>query len=354
MLGIIMAIITTIILIKIYLKNVDKKIDTSFIIETIKKYFFIIISYVILTTLIFSIFYNNPYFKNIIENSSSKIYDIIILIMLSMSTSLFILGFGSMPIKYLKDKIYVKKIEKTYEVKDIEYYRDIIKNVSPAILSFCYKNRISFSDELIALLLHLQMRKIINIKDNKIIFIGDVNLLTESEKFAIRHIKKFNFKIKKEYKRLLTKEMIKENYIIIDKSKNIICNFLSFIMIWLIIYSLITICVYFNISKLGYTTIITYVLTFCILPTFCIFENKFNLIIKTKKSMELNAKLNGLKKFIKEFSILENSNINDISLYDEYIIYTLLFNLKGKLNNECKQLYRSIKRIKFDSIENYQ
>ena len=194
MLGIIMAIITTIILIKIHLKNIDKKIDNIFIIETIKKYFFIIISYVILTTLIFSIFYNNPYFKNIIENSSSKIYDIIILIMLSMSTSLFILGFGSIPIKYLKDKIYVKKIEKTYEVKDIEYYRNIIKNVSPAILSFCYKNRISFSDELVALLLHVQMRKIINIKDNKIIFIGDVNLLTESEKFAIRHIKKFNFK----------------------------------------------------------------------------------------------------------------------------------------------------------------
>ena len=64
--------------------------------------------------------------------------------------------------------------------------------------------------------------------------------------------------------------------------------------------------------------------------------------IKTNKALLLNAKLNGLYNYLKDFTIINERKVLEIKLYNDYIIYAIIFNVKGKLNDECLTIYNNI------------
>ena len=75
--------------------------------------------------------------------------------------------------------------------------------------------------------------------------------------------------------------------------------------------------------------------------------------IRTKKALKLSGKLKGLKNYIHDYSIIANNGIENINLYDEYVIYAIILNIRGKLNTQCKQIYRNIKnRVIHKRIKN--
>lgn len=68
-----------------------------------------------------------------------------------------------------------------------------------------------------------------------------------------------------------------------------------------------------------------------------------------KFGKELCAKLEGLKKLISE-SIISERKIEKIKIWDYYLIYAIIFNLKDNLNKDVNSLYNSIKWSTCDEI----
>ncbi len=48
------------------------------------------------------------------------------------------------------------------------------------------------------------------------------------------------------------------------------------------------------------------------------------------------------KKYIHDFSNIKNSELKDIKLWDDYIIYAIIFNNSNKLIKENYKLYRNL------------
>ena len=63
-----------------------------------------------------------------------------------------------------------------------------------------------------------------------------------------------------------------------------------------------------------------------------------NPYFRTKKAEEINKKLEGLKNFVKDFSILDKREDKEIILWDEYLIYSVLFGHNKKIIDEYKDL----------------
>ena len=72
------------------------------------------------------------------------------------------------------------------------------------------------------------------------------------------------------------------------------------------------------------------------------FKNKFyfyNYRPKIFICQQKSDKLNGLKNFLTEFSVINERQIEEITMWDYYVIYAIIFDLKGKLDREVKALY---------------
>lgn len=64
--------------------------------------------------------------------------------------------------------------------------------------------------------------------------------------------------------------------------------------------------------------------------------------MKLKKGTELYNKLLGLKRFLTDYYMLSNQEIEKIKLWDDYIIYCIMFDLKGNLDNSVREHYNQL------------
>ena len=56
--------------------------------------------------------------------------------------------------------------------------------------------------------------------------------------------------------------------------------------------------------------------------------------VRTKKGEEINLRLEGLKNFLKDFSTLDQKTQEQLVLWDEYLIYSVLFEQNEKIVSE--------------------
>jgi len=76
------------------------------------------------------------YIQEIINNSTNIIIDQIVLILLAMSFSLIYSSLFVAVIQKLHERSVIKKKEKKTEYPKYEYYREVLKDVSPAMLAY--------------------------------------------------------------------------------------------------------------------------------------------------------------------------------------------------------------------------
>ena len=132
-------------------------------------------------------------------------------------------------------------------------------------------------------------------------------------------------------------------YKISDKKLNSI-HIIECIILWQIFFMLFGFIALLKVNSLSYVLFaISYFLTFFSLPIYIYFQSKINGCVRTNESLEIAAQLKGLKKFIKDFSNIRNDGTENTNLFDEYVLYAIILNLPGKLNNEAKKLYNLIK-----------
>ena len=339
MLAIIMGIIVTIFIIAIY-KNSDSSYKISwsiiilFAVTTISLYFFIS---------------NIRFIRDVISVGLFPIYDKFVILLVSMSIAILVDGIFAGIIQKIYENNEINKFEKKYKTENYEYYRDILQTKSPAILSYCYNKKIKVEDEVVAILLNLHKNGVIKLSENKITILGDLSSLSEHEKYIFK--KDLNNKdFKKTFKSLLIEDLEKERYVYKkNESEFNIVAIMEVFMVWMIIYMLVSIPIFMKISNFGILVFLAYFLTFAGVPIYKAIQNKINPVFRSKKALELSGKLKGLKRYIVDYSIIESNGVENINLYDEYIIYAVIFNIKGKLNKECKKIYRNMlnKKLEF-------
>ena len=268
----------------------------------------------------------------------------------------------------VKNNIEIKKIEDNYkDVHKYEYYREIINEYSPAVLSLVYNRKIKYSDTLVATILDLKLKNYIDIEDEGIkILKKETKNLLQNEKLIYEKLERkkntkriTNFKdvanifsntyFKKEWKTKIKmeaeeKKLCSSRLVAFDVLEKIfIISFFTFLIIpLLLIAGKLNFNITTNINIITYLIIVT---VHCVLMCSTGALRKFNernFFVRTKEGVDLQCKMSGLKNYIKDYSKLEERALNELVLWEDYLIYTIIFDLKGNLDKEVERLYERL------------
>lgn len=271
--------------------------------------------------------------------------------------------------QYVTNNLEIKKIEESYrnDIEKHEYYREILEDYSPAILSLIYNRKIKYSDTLVATILDLKLNNYIDIEEKGIkVLKKDEKDLLPNQKMIYKMLQKkknrqgfVSFKdtspafsnsyFKREWKETIKKEAEEKD---LCSSKFVVFNIIEKISIfsfWAIIVMTATVMIgnlesIFD-EEIGIVSYIIIIAINCFLMFTKAFLSKFNqrnFFVRTKKGVELQCKMAGLKNYIKDYSQLEKKKLEEIVLWEDYLIYALIFDLKGSLDKEAKELYKNL------------
>lgn len=241
--------------------------------------------------------------------------------------------------------------------KDKGWYREILKDYSPAELSYIDDFTINPINDIAATLLSLKLKKKIELKDDKIEILDSNNDgLKETEKFVLKRIQNGKVMIDSieafsevaKVEAIIHKTIEEEKDKVIKISKKVIKSFITvfvlpFIMSWIfeigelfgdyelviVTLAMITIVIIgiISISKIVY---IPYLISYMI--------SKINSFERTEKGEEINIKIEGLKNYIKNYTLLAEKEKNDLVVWEEYLIYSVLFDLNKQLTKDLSKL----------------
>lgn len=237
--------------------------------------------------------------------------------------------------------------------KDKDYYRDILKNYSPAELSYVDDFEINIKREVVATLLKLELKKKIEIKDNEIIIL-DSNLidLKKSEKYILTQINngRVNCINGQHFKNLIREEASDDELVERNTPISIFWGLLkrhSKKMLYSIIMGIISVIAsgiieHIDFGKNNETFLIIFIILFAISmfylggTLFASFIGGFVYLIlkstsdhRTKKGEEVNKKIEGLKQYIKDYSMLEQSEKEALEIWEDYLIYSVIFDINA-------------------------
>lgn len=243
---------------------------------------------------------------------------------------------------------YIKKINFSREK---EYYREILKKYSPIVLTYIDNFKIEKRKDLISILLVLKLKKKIQIEKNKLIIIDtNVENLTKVEKYIIDNIQNGKLELPHfGYINTYVEEeavndglIIKAEYIKEKTAKKkrqlIIMGIIIFIIQIIIIITPFNLSL-INFFVLGISSFGEMIYLLIAIPyyfSYCYMAN--NSYKRTSKGKEINLKLEGLKNYLKEFNNLDDKQQNDLIIWEEYLIYSVMFNLNKSIVEDMKDL----------------
>lgn len=241
--------------------------------------------------------------------------------------------------KFYKDKL--SKIDlKKYE----NYYRDIIQKYSPGVLDYIDDFKIG-RNTLTAILMGLKLKGVIN-EDLKIIK-SDFTELDENEKYVCSHINDLkNIEIEelkdgiiedcKKYKLLEIKKQTQKHKEVPVVNRLIVGSIFPFIIIFIV----------FMIDANDIIKTIAIILPF-LLAFFIRLRSVYRITyavanskepyVRTKIGEQANEKLEGLKKYLEDFSSLENKSEEELMIWEDYLIYSVIFNQNEKIIKEYEE-----------------
>lgn len=283
------------------------------------------------------------------ENYELSQYLLIVNILILIITPIYYIIYN------IREKRKTKNAEKKIIIKNIDfkYYRDIIEKYSPATLSFILDG-MEFDKDLAASIIYLINKGYLELKqdnkitrtdkdnsglskDLKIICNSDVNHL-----LAYRRLKNKNIKEQQEayiasqtnrqWMEQVEKEA-EEDGLVIERKKYKITSILSILCIIETVYTLTI----ENYGLFFFSIFLFFLLVFLKMSAYD--KNKW---VKTQKGYELYSKIVGLKNYIKDFSTLSEKELKEIEIWEDYLIYAIIFNNTSKLNKDALEFYKKI------------
>ena len=263
-------------------------------------------------------------------------------------------------INYIKEKKQVSKIENYKKIKEIDfkYYREIIKEYSPGVLSFILDG-IELEKDISASIIYLIYEGYLELtKENKLEKTNkDINNLPKDLQLILEHsselletikrktaemkqrnrneiVVSYSEKLKKQWCSLIEEEATEKELVsklVFDRGFPRILSIFRVLCIVEMCCSILCL----NIELAIVSMILTIITTFIKKRSYE--EKRW---VKTKKGYEIYLKIVGLKNYIEDFSEIKDKDLNQINLWEEYLIYAIIFNNVSNLNKENLEFYK--------------
>ena len=257
---------------------------------------------------------------------------------------------------YVGVKIATRKFKKErlekIDFQNDAYYREKLSKYSPAVLSYVDNFELDRKD-VVATLMNLELKKKLKIKDSIEIIDSTNDNLTDDEQYVFTKLQ--NYELKNinmlEFKSVVAKEACKKELVQekretksrfdkifwISIGISVLLGIIAFVFLGnfimtvdnemaifaIIICMVVLICVAFIIP--GAT--IAYISSYSVLKT-------ADPYIRSKQGKEINERLEGLKKYLKDFSTLNEKTKEHLVLWEEFLIYSVIFGANDKIVDE--------------------
>ena len=235
--------------------------------------------------------------------------------------------------------------------KNHEYYRYIIKNYSPVLLSYIDNFKLDLPRDIIGTIMILENKGYLKVEEG--IFVNtnmEIYKLSKMEKYILKNISSGNLTINPgEIIKITQEEGLEKGVITLNnkykESKiGIIMKRLTFIIFVIILFlgefeKILSKNEFYYYIKSFFG--IGIIICIFILLTYFLYEQKLNEnrkkdpYFRTKEGNELNEKLEGLKEYLKDYGDMKGKNAEMISLWEDYLIYAIIF----KQNNIAQTKY---------------
>lgn len=252
------------------------------------------------------------------------------------------------------------------------YVRDIPSSLSPAVVSYLYNQKIEKEKDVVATILNLCAKKVIKLEfneDNKVIIknIKKTNVeLTKDEEYIYNWLTK---KIEGKFRFNEWETIVKNEYYQCGFSNNSKLNFYN-ISRWLyfIVFIIIFISVALFEDKINASeTLVNGVMTVLVVSFAISFlggiitavkqiftKNSDTNSIYTRKGAKELAKWNKFKKFIEDFSLIKDANVESIIILERYLAYGIALGVNKNYDElEFKELSEFLKTKLDFSMDEY-
>lgn len=237
------------------------------------------------------------------------------------------------------------------DFKSRKYYREILPNMSAAVLSYIDDFKISDKD-IAATLLGLELKSKIKIGNEITVINVDAEDLCENEKYVFNLIKAKKLKEinLEEFKTNVVEDCLANK--LIEERKQAKKSGVKYILFCIIIYILIIllysfigyIAVLINNHVVNLLAAMIIMILFFIrifypfVAVYTIFSymafNTIDPYVRTIIGKKINGRLEGLRKYIKEYSLLSKQNKASVVLWEEYLIYSVILGINDKIVSE--------------------
>lgn len=250
---------------------------------------------------------------------------------------------------YLAERnIQITKLSTADFVNDKQLYRDILNNYSPVLLAYIDKMRFDYDISIVSGLLSLKNKGFIETCEHKLNIIKyDFFNLNMPERYIIENIRNGKVENVNQLKNIIFEDGKQKGLLISNKNwtglfpkgiKNLmIFTTIYFFFMYPILKALIPLL--FNNAIILKDIIPIIVILGYIYVIFFAMKSKENLYSRTKLAEELNQKLEGLKNYLNEYSLLKDKTSEDITLWEDYLIYSVIFNQNNDIIEEYKKYY---------------
>lgn len=270
--------------------------------------------------------FNMNYIIDIAENLFDFIVGNIILVV-------FYFSYKVANKKFKNDKLSIKDFE-----KNKTYYRDLLNNYSPSELSYIDNFKFEKNICMVASILSLKLKKIIDFKDNNIIILKGEENISNNEKYILSNI--YNGKLCSVDERaflLKTQQDCIDNGLLNKSDNSYKKKVLKYLIIFVIYIFIITFSFYIYYSKQIFSVqLLSSLILFVLFMIYSIIAfsifirtyyklNRNNDLIRTTTGEIINEKLEGLKNFLKDFSNVSDKNEDYLILLEDYLIYSVIF-----------------------------
>lgn len=246
---------------------------------------------------------------------------------------------GNLRIKNQSEKI-TKNDEEKYK-----YFRDKLQDLTIGEIGYLYNK--SNIDELIAATLEsLKLRNIIKIEEKKIIY-NQKHILSLEEEYLINNASAMKTEsFKRKFKEKINQSLVKKGYI---ENRTRISEIIDHKLVLTVMPFLLSYGIglnYENKAKFSMNMIcfLSFFIIFGIYALQCNLADK-KICIRTKLGNELYLKLLGLKNFLNDFGSFEKKDLDEIALWEEYILYAIILNCSDALDKDLKEEYKLLLEI---------
>lgn len=248
---------------------------------------------------------------------------------------------------------YKKILDETDFEKNKNYFRDIIKKYSISELNYIDEFKLDKKQSFTAKLLELEKKRIIKIENGKISKINKPDNILDVLFVNSINNNKVTMTLS-EYEDLVEDKAIDDGLI---TKANVFERFKDkkMLVIMTIIFTLITLYLfwvaYINGNEdLEITIFISIFWIVFVIVHVCIFRIVFRKLYYTKNALfnkykrtdtgkQINLQLDGLKLFMKKFSNIEKKEAKHLVLWDEYLIYSVMFNINKEIQEEYSKYF---------------